>query len=572
MFKPKGTIFIILVVALTIIAPPVRAQEIVQAAQDRSITAQVDKMFEKWDKPSSPGCALAVIRDGRIVYKRGYGMSNLEYGIPIGPSTVFNIGSMSKPFTAAAVVLLAQQGKLSLDDPVRQYLPELPDFAAPITIRHLLYHTSGLRCDVWGVAGWRNDVHTEDDMLELQSRQKELSFRPGENYAYCNTGYELLAVIVRRVSGQSFREFTRANIFEPLGMKSSFFRDDHAEVVKNVAVWYGPASGGGFRAGFNTWDAVGATGMLTTVEDLALWEQNSYEPRVGGRALIEQLQERALLNNGQRVNSGRSFGVAVRTYRGLPTIEIGGGVMRFPEQRLSVICLCNNGGAGSGFALVRQVADLYLAKELKEPVPSSVQLTEQQLTAKVGFYWNSDTDEFLRISMKDGKLQLIGNTGTTGTSEMQPLSENHFGFGGFYEAWFEPTTGETHPRLVVDWAGILTPQSFKPVDQFRPATAQLADYAGTYVSEEIDAIWRVAPEQDKLVLKRLKFKPNALEPALPDVFIGLPWTLRFTRDSNNRVSGFVLNRHGSFRNLRFTKQVWKLENFLPARKAEKKKK
>lgn len=559
MRKSAWTAILLIVFALQLCAQQGEQAER-EGTPDRDITARVNKIFEKWDRLDSPGCALAVIKDGQIVYKRGYGMANLEYGIPIAPSTVFSVGSMSKAFTAAAVVLLAQQGKLSLDDPVRKYLPELPDFAAPITIRHLLRHTSGLRSDVWAVAGWRNDLHTEEDMLALQSRQKELSFRPGENYAYSNTGYELLAVIVKRVSGQSFREFTRANIFEPLGMKSSFFRDDHAEVVKNVAYGYYPAPGDTFRAADETWDAVGATGMLTTVEDLALWEQNSYEPRVGGKALIEQLQERALLNNGQRVNTGRSFGVAVRTYRGLPAIEMGGGAagtetqaMRFPEQRLSVICLCNNGGAASPFALVRKVADLYLAKELKEPVPSSVQLTEQQLTAKVGFYWNSDTDEFLKISMKDGKLQLITSSG--GTFEMQPLSENHFGLWGPYEAWFEPTTGETQPRLVVQWGGASTPQSFKPVDQFRPAAAQLADYAGTYVSEEIDAIWRVAPEQDKLVLRRLKFRPVTLQPALPDVFIGLPWTLRFTRDSNNRVSGFVLNRHGSFRNFRFTKQT-----------------
>ena len=186
------------------------------------VTKQVDKVFEKWDKPDSPGCALGVYKDGQIVYKRGYGVADLNDDVPITPATVFHVASMSKQFTAASIVLLAQQGKLSLDDDVRKYIPELPDFGERITIRHLVHHTSGLR-DQWNLlelAGWRYslDLITDDDVMSVMTREKDLNFKPGDKHVYCNTGYTLMGLIVKRVSGISLREFTTKNIFEPLGM------------------------------------------------------------------------------------------------------------------------------------------------------------------------------------------------------------------------------------------------------------------------------------------------------------------------------------------------------------------
>ena len=251
------------------------------------ITARVDKLFERFNKPDSPGCAVAVVRDGRIVYEHGYGMADLDHDIPITPSTVFHVASMSKQFTATAIVLLAQEGRLSLDDPVRKYVPEVPDFGVPITLRHLIHHTSGLR-DQWELlemAGWRYslDLITDDDVLELVSRQKELNFKPGEKFLYCNTGYTLLAQVVKRVSGKSLREFTEERIFKPLNMTSTHFRDDHAEIVKRQAYGYVPDKAT-FRLSVTNFDTVGATSLLTTVEDLAVWDRNFYDKRVGGEA------------------------------------------------------------------------------------------------------------------------------------------------------------------------------------------------------------------------------------------------------------------------------------------------
>ena len=243
------------------------------AAPAGSPSARVDELFQKMDSTVTPGCALAVVKDGRILYERGYGMADLDHNVPITPATVFHVASMSKQFTAASIVLLAQEGKLSLDDPVRKYIPELPDFGIPITIRQLIHHTSGLRdqWDLLGLAGWRYslDLITDDDVLAVMSRQRDLNFPPGTRHLYSNTGYTLLAQIVKRVSGQSFREFTTSHIFQPLQMNNTRFRDDHAEVIKNIAYGYQPAQNA-FLISITNFDTVGATSLLTTVEDLAL--------------------------------------------------------------------------------------------------------------------------------------------------------------------------------------------------------------------------------------------------------------------------------------------------------------
>ena len=238
---------ILMLAALTATAAVAQSKPAAPGA-DKPIDARVDEVFSRFDKADSPGCALAVIKDGQIVHKRGYGMSNFEYGIPVSPTSIFHVASISKEFTAMAIVLLARQGKLSLDDEVRKYVPEVPDFGERITIRHLIHHTSGLR-DQWALlemAGWReDDVITEGDILDLISRQKALNFKPGDEHLYSNTGYTLLAVIVQRVSGQSLRDFADANIFKPLGMTRTHFHDDHSMIVKDRTSAYQPRTGGG---------------------------------------------------------------------------------------------------------------------------------------------------------------------------------------------------------------------------------------------------------------------------------------------------------------------------------------
>src|ERR1700722_15329921 len=272
-------------------APLAKAQ-----ALSPDLSAQVDKVFEKWDHTDTPGCALGVYKDGQIVYEHGYGMANLNDDVSITPETVFHVASMSKQFTGASILLLAQQGKLSLDDDVHKYIPELPDFGERITLRHLLHHTSGLR-DQWsllGLAGWRylQELITDGDVMAVLARQRALNFKPGEKYMYSNSGFTLLAIIVKRVSGLSLREFTTRNIFEPLGMTHTHFRDDHEEVIKHDALGYEQDDKAKpFRMSLTNFDTAGATSLHTTVEDLQLLDENFYYPRVGGPALIHQILE-----------------------------------------------------------------------------------------------------------------------------------------------------------------------------------------------------------------------------------------------------------------------------------------
>jgi hypothetical protein len=275
----------------------------VQRVKPKAITqnGQVDELFTVWDTNDTPGAAIAVVKDGSIIYKNGYGLSNLEYDIPITPSSIFHIASISKQFTVFSILLLEKQGKLSLDDDIRKYIPEVPDFGTIITLRHLASHTSGLR-DQWNLlsmAGWRmDDVITKEHILKLVSKQKELNFNPGEEYAYCNTGFTLLAEVVSRTSDMSFAEFTEVNIFEPLKMNNTLFYDDHEKIVKNRAYSYNSSSDG-YKKSVLNYANVGATSLFTTVEDLALWSMNFSNLTVGDSTIVNKMNTTAILNNGK---------------------------------------------------------------------------------------------------------------------------------------------------------------------------------------------------------------------------------------------------------------------------------
>jgi CubicO group peptidase (beta-lactamase class C family) len=528
------------------------------------LTAQVDKIFAQFDKPNSPGCALAVIKDSQIIYKRGYGMADLDHDLPIKPDTPFHVASVSKQFTAFAILLLARQGKLSLDDKVQKYITELREFDQPITIRHLLHHTSGLR-DQWNLlimSGWRlgEDVVRDEDILDLVSQMKELNFKPGDQHLYSNTGYTLLAYIVKRVSGQSLREFTEANIFKPLGMTRTIFRDDHAIVVKDQAYAYNPGPNDTFKLSVPNYDTVGASSLLTTVEDLARWDQNFYDKKVGGDWVIDQMQIRGQLNDGEQISYAR--GIVVGSYRGLKVVEHSGGdagyrshIMRFPENRFSVACLCNYGRTNpSRFA--RQVADIYLANLLSpEPAKAAlpvaaITLTEEEMKNKVGVYWDAATEQMGRVSASDGKLHLslFGESAT-----LIPIEANRFRVAEQpAEAVFETSPEGELLRLKLNLTG------GKPIalDAMPPANAsRLSEYEGAYYSEEIDSTYRVTLKGGNLVITRKKNGPAPLTPMFRDAFSspGILGVFRFTRDAQSKINGFRLSA-GRIRNFLFVKQ------------------
>ncbi len=309
----------------------------------------IDSIFAEWDRPDSPGAAVAVMRRGEIIFSKGYGSAQLEYEVPITPATVFHVASVSKQFTAMAVTLLAANGKLSLDDEVQQHLSYVPKFDRPVTVRQLIHHTSGIR-DQWellAMAGWRlDDVITMEHIRSMMRHQKELNFEPNSEHLYCNMGYTLLAEIAATVSGQTFPEFTNARIFEPLGMSRTHFHDDHEMIVPNRAYSYSTTDDGGYRKAVLSYANAGATSLFTTAEDLVTWLDNFRHARVGGRAVMEQMQEQGVLNNGELVSYAR--GVFVGHYRGLKTVSHGGGdagfrsfVTWFEEPEVGIAVLTN---------------------------------------------------------------------------------------------------------------------------------------------------------------------------------------------------------------------------------------
>ena len=374
-----------------------------QQALPEPTAAEIDEIFAAFR--DGPGCALGVIRDGALVFARGYGYANLDHDVPISSTTIFDIGSTSKQFTAAAIVLLAQRDELSLDQDVRDFIPELHEYDEPITVRHLIHHTSGVRdyLTLMRLSGMSfENVFQEDDGVELLARQRELNFGPNTDHLYSNSGYLLLAVIVRRVSGMSIGEFLEQEVFGPLGMKHTFVYEDRFRVVKRRATGYAPDGEGGFGIEhFFNFELGGDGQVYTSVEDLLLWDSNFYDPIVGGPKFLQQMHTRGVLENGDTLTY--AFGLGIREYRGLPSVSHGGAwggfraeLIRFPEPRFSVVCLCNVGNANAG-GLARRVADLYLADQLtaeaaavREDVERPVvTVSEDELERVTGYYWSS---------------------------------------------------------------------------------------------------------------------------------------------------------------------------------------
>lgn len=483
------------------------------AAAQTPDPAKIDEIFASFKE--SPGCTVAVSENGRAVLSRAYGMAELEHDVPITTTTIFEAGSVSKQFTAAAVLLLAQQGKLSLTDDVRKYVPELPDYGKPITIAHLMHHTSGLRDwgAVAGIGGWPRGtrVHTHVHMLDIASRQKSLNFEPGAEFSYSNTGYNLLVVIVERVTGQSFAEFTRQQIFEPLGMKNTSWRDDFTRVVKGRAIAYDKEKDG-FHSNMPFENVHGNGGLLTTSEDLLLWNENFTHGKVGGPALIEALEKRGRLHDSREIEY--AGGLFIGTYEGIPEVSHGGAtagyrafLARFPEQKLSMSVLCNLGNSDPG-ELLHKVADLYLAgnkKPAEETDPATIHLSSEELSSRAGMYRSSRTGNVLRLEMKDGKL--LTNRGAS----VQPLSRSLFLVENGNKLDFTADGVRVH---YPDNDTVL----FERVTEANPSAVQLAEYAGDYTSDEAETTWKVVLEDGKLVLRLRPDMKLGLRPLYADAF------------------------------------------------------
>jgi CubicO group peptidase (beta-lactamase class C family) len=396
------------------------------SAQQPDAAARVDSVFRQWAGTDVPGCAVGVAHAGNTVLSRAYGMADLEHDVANTPATIFEAGSVSKQFTAAAILLLESDGLLSLDDDVRRYVPELPDYGNTITIRHLMTHTSGLRD--WGsvaaIGGWGRSerTHTHDHVVDILSRQRGVNFVPGEQYSYSNSGYNLMAVIVDRVSGMSFADFSRTRIFEPLGLRNTQWRDDYTRMVKGRSSAYAMRNG--------QWvidrpieNVHGNGGLLTTVADLLTWNRALSESLIGNAEMLRVMHTPQVLNSGEAIEY--AGGLVITTYDGVREIVHTGAtsgyrafLARYPDQQLDVAVLCNASNANPGM-VGRGVAAAYLGDALRPaptgaPAPTSATGNAASapgaaqepalLEPFAGEYYSADTESEIRITVEDGAL------------------------------------------------------------------------------------------------------------------------------------------------------------------------
>jgi CubicO group peptidase (beta-lactamase class C family) len=495
---------------------------------------RVDQVFAVYDRPDSPGCALGIIHDGEFLYKRGYGSASLELGVSLTPQSIFYMGSVSKQFTAASVVLAAEQGYLSLDDDVRKYIPELPSYGHTITLRQMLHHTSGYRDDLALVllaGGNFEDVHSTPEMLDLVSRQKALNYIPGSEYLYSNTNFFLMSVVIQRATGKPLSQFAADNIFKPLGMSHTRFYDDRTAVVPGRIPAYKPLAAGGFGIDWTTnFDMVGDGGVLSSVEDLLLWDRNFYANKLGKGTLLRELQTPGVLNNGKQIEY--ALGLWIGSYRGLPTVEHYGSLfgyrlelLRFPQQRFSVICLCNLESVKPRI-LASRVADIYLGAQ-ERPAQTVLHVDPQPFT---GQYRNPESHSVLDLSVLEGELAATGQ-------HFKALGPRQFGADSGDELTFELKKGK--PAALTLTAKDTLPMRFEKFQSFTPSANDLAQYAGVYTSSELPAKYRFGSQDGHLTLGVNWREPTALIPTVRDEFQdpSLGTSIVFHRDGAGHIDG-----------------------------------
>ncbi len=544
-------------------------QELAAQPSADELAKKSDEFLSQFDKKDMPGCAVGVVKDGKLIYKRGFGMANLDYDVPNTPATRFNLASVSKAFTAFSIALLAQQGKLSLDDDIRKYVPEMPKYEDPITIRHLIHHTSGLRdyqALVFFSGLGTDNAYSEKTILNVLARQKNLNFKPGAEYQYCNSGYFLLGIIVQRVSGKSLRAFAEENIFKPLGMKQTLFNDNRFEVVKNRASGYrvGPDQSIRARASLDT--LVGDGGALSSIEDLYLWDQNFFEPKVGNKELISMVTTPGTLNNGQKITY--AFGFWRTKYKGLTVLEHSGNmggyrakIFSFPEQKFAVIALSNNTAIFPS-TIVMKLADIYLEGQLKpdrpgekrvaDALPPAITLSEKEALRYAGIYAHPESGRSFRLSVKDGKLMSSGLH--RGETPVLPVSQTRLllvAAGGVTELnpVFSNSDSISEIRILTKSG---KPDVFVPVKPPVDSPQQLRDYEGTYYSDELNADYKISLHRNSLALQIGDSVETRLIPTYADAFT-IPdggVNLSFRRDPQGKITGFVFNSSGEERQVK----------------------
>ena len=529
-----------------------------QVNKPDQIEKRIDKVFASYDNSETPGVAVVVVKNNNVVFEKGYGVANLDSKSMVSPETVFNIGSVSKQFTVFTILLLEQDGKLSIEDDIRKYLPEMHQFGKTITLRHLINHTSGLR-DAYllsTMAGWRQgDIATHEQRLRLVFRQRELEFNPGEQFSYTNTGTLLLSEIVARVSGMSFARFAKERVFEPVGMKSTFVMNDFERVVENFSYsYYKP--GDEYKIAINPSAVQGYSNVYSTARDMSLWAMNFSSPKVGGAEIIKKMRTKTRLNNGAvvRFAMGQNF----TPYKGLVHIEHTGShraylayLGRFPEQNISIIVLSNNEQLKSDlFSKSYGVADVFLSKyysskNVVKPAPSgsptlnSVKLTNDKLEKFSGLYWNEKDKYSRKIYVKDSTLMYF--RGENNETRLVPISQNEFKMlGTDLIVKFGRNSKNERTMSVTEGTDTAEFIEYKPANY---SSNDLATFTGRYYSEELDASYTFRIEKGKLIARHLRLDDVELAVIKADLFRTNRWF--FNRVEFIRKNGKLIGLRAS---------------------------
>lgn len=543
---------------------------LITTAVSAQTEADIDEIFSDFNDPSHPAVAAVVIHKGEVIYKKAFGSEHLDYESPASPDTKFQLAGLSKHFTAFSIFLLEEQGKLSFEDDIRKYIPELPKYDQVVTIQHLLSLSSGLH-GYWSLrplTGMNNsDVFTHEQAMKLIGKQRQLSFEPGSDYSYTNTGQTLLAEIVAKISGQSFAAYTKEQLFSPLGMSNTLFKDEFDQYIPNAAHPY-EAVEDGFKEAPSNFGIAGPTNLYSTVEDLGKWEMNMINPKVGSKEMIKKMNATVKLNEGTLINP--SFGTVtlgqqlMHNERGVPKIyqtgNLGGytsSIFKFMNQEFTVIVL-SSGVPYNGY-LGMNTAYLFLEDEFTGPASvdfasiKSKKLSKKKLEKYAGSYWNWKGASARSIAVQDDTLRYVRGGGQ---SALIPLSDDRFqmiasGDENIYVS-FKMIDGKKRMEFNVEESDPIVFNEYKPINL---GSNELKEFEGTFHCKELSTVYQFEMKEEQLTATHLRNEDVTFNPIAKDLFAASAWyfgAVRYERSSNGSIKGFWVQMD-EVRNLWFKK-------------------
>lgn len=526
---------------------------------------KIDSLFVDWNKPNHPGGTVGIVKNGKSVFSKAYGLASLEYLVPNSPSTIFNIASVTKQFTAMGIVRLQQEGKLSVDDDIRKHLPELPDFGETVTIRHMLHHTSGLRSlhAMLGLAGWRDDdARTNEDLNRFMMNQRDLNFKPGDEYMYCNTGYMLMVNIIEKITGEKFPKWMRESVFEPLGMINTYVEDNYSRVVSNNATSYYTRGGDGFDRAVEYWGYIGSGNMHSTTDDLLRWLKNFSDPQTEWAAHFEILQTMDKLNKGGE--NTYAFGIGIGDFNGIKSIGHGGAIggfrsniVTYPGEKLSIAILTNF-SSGSPGQKSNMIAEIIIGNEkddenlASDPI-KTLKLSNKVLSKYEGSYWNSSSNYSRKIYLKNDTLRYFRSENSE--NPIVPIGKDEFKMLGVsvnLKIKFDIREFDPMMSVTIDDGEPILSKAYIPTD---PNKEELASYIGKFYSPELETTYIISLVDDTLSCHHSRHGDFKMKRIKKDILEG-NWPVsisKFQRDDEGNINGILVS-NGRVRNLWFEKQ------------------